>query len=57
MAITTTPTESSKKCAHSMCQCLTPKDETYCSTFCKDSKDMTTLQCDCGHPACGSTHL
>jgi hypothetical protein len=24
----------------------------YCSTFCEDSKDLTTLACDCGHPGC-----
>lgn len=56
MAITTSTTDE-KKCAHTGCRCMAPKGETYCSTICKDSKDTTTLECDCGHPACASAKL
>ena len=42
----------SKKCAHPACNCMAAPDSKYCSTFCEDSKDLTTLRCDCGHPAC-----
>jgi hypothetical protein len=47
----------SKKCAHVACHCLATHGSNYCSTFCEDSKDLTTLVCDCGHPACEPTKL
>ena len=46
-----------KKCAHAGCQCMAPKGEKYCSTYCQDAKDVTTLECECGHPACERTAL
>ncbi len=48
---------STKKCAHPMCNCLVDEKQKYCSTFCEDSKDLTTLECDCGHPACAVDKL
>jgi hypothetical protein len=47
----------SNKCAHTACQCLAAPGSKYCSTFCEDSKDLTTLVCDCGHPACEADKL
>ena len=41
-----------KKCAHATCSCMAERDSEYCSQFCEDSKDLTTLQCDCGHAGC-----
>jgi hypothetical protein len=41
-----------KKCAHASCSCIAPEGKTYCCTFCEDSKDVTTLGCECEHPAC-----
>ncbi len=46
-----------KKCAHPTCTCMAPKGETYCSTFCADSKGVTTLACDCGHPGCAAKQM
>jgi hypothetical protein len=46
-----------KKCAHAMCSCLAAEGSTYCSTLCEDSKDLTTLACDCKHPACLASEL
>jgi hypothetical protein len=48
---------AAKKCAHETCQCLAPEGEKYCSTFCKDSEGLTTLQCDCGHSGCEAKGL
>jgi hypothetical protein len=47
----------SKKCAHVACQCLAAPGSNYCSTFCEDSKDLTTLVCDCGHTGCEGAKL
>jgi hypothetical protein len=43
-----------KKCAHDTCDCVIPEGSKskYCSNFCEDSKGLTTLRCDCGHPPC-----
>ena len=41
-----------KKCADETCSCMAAPGSKYCSTFCEDAKDMTTLQCDCGHAGC-----
>lgn len=41
-----------KKCAHESCKCMATEGSNYCSNFCQDSKGVTTLECDCGHPAC-----
>jgi hypothetical protein len=41
-----------KKCEHKLCSCIPPKGEKYCSTICEDSKDMTTLKCECEHTGC-----
>ena len=49
--------DEKKKCAHKMCNCLAAEGSSYCSNFCEDSKDMTTLTCDCGHPACAYEKL
>ena len=49
--------QSEKKCAHELCNCMAPAGEKYCSTYCENAKDVTTLQCDCGHPACESAAL
>ena len=46
---------STEKCAHKICTCLAKNGSKYCSQQCEDSKDLTTLQCDCGHPHCGAT--
>ena len=46
-----------KKCAHQGCTCMAAEGSNYCSTVCEDSKSMTTLKCDCGHPACEATSL
>jgi hypothetical protein len=46
-----------KKCAHEFCKCMAAPDSDYCSTFCQDSKDLTTLTCDCGHPGCEAAKL
>jgi hypothetical protein len=45
------------KCAHPLCKCIPPTGQKYCSTYCEDSKDVTTLQCDCGHGSCASAKL
>ncbi len=43
-----------KKCAHTMCQCVVPQNEKYCSEYCHDAhiEKETEIQCDCKHPAC-----
>jgi hypothetical protein len=50
-------TTGPKKCAHETCQCLARDGQKYCSTFCEDAKNVTSLQCDCGHPGCSSQKL
>ncbi len=46
-----------EKCAHKICQCQARKGDKYCSQFCADSKGVTTLQCDCGHPSCTAAKI
>lgn len=46
-----------KKCAHAPCKCVPPEGEKYCSTYCEDAKNYTTLECECGHPACASNEI
>jgi hypothetical protein len=48
---------TSSKCAHTPCQCPAAPGSKYCSTFCEDSKDLTTLECDCGHTGCAGQKL
>ena len=43
---------AAKKCAHEMCKCMVSDGQKYCSTYCEDAKNVTSLKCDCGHPAC-----
>jgi hypothetical protein len=43
---------ATKKCAHETCTCTAAEGSDYCSTFCKDLKGVTTLECECGHPGC-----
>ena len=47
----------SKKCAHTVCQCMAAEGSKYCSTFCEDSKNFTTLKCDCGHTGCEAAKI
>jgi len=44
--------ESTKKCAHTPCQCPAPSGEEYCSTHCKNAAGGTETNCSCGHPDC-----
>jgi hypothetical protein len=46
-----------KMCAHTGCKCLAAEGSSYCSTYCEDSKDLTTLECDCNHPMCEGQKL
>jgi hypothetical protein len=44
-----------EKCAHDNCVCTVPENGDfgkYCSAHCQDSKDVTTLRCECGHAGC-----
>jgi hypothetical protein len=50
-------TAEAKKCAHETCSCTVADDQKYCSTFCEDSKGVTTLKCDCQHPGCSGSNL
>jgi hypothetical protein len=43
---------SAKKCAKEGCNCTAPEGEKFCSPQCKDTKNMMTLECHCGHPGC-----
>jgi hypothetical protein len=45
-----------KKCAMDGCLCTVTEGK-YCSAYCEGAKDMTTLMCECGHPACTSPKL
>ena len=45
-------TKDLKKCAHDTCNCIPKDGKKYCSTFCEDAKNVTTLKCDCPHPEC-----
>ena len=46
-----------KKCAHEACSCMAAPNSKYCSSFCEDSKDLTTIACDCGHTGCDASKL
>ena len=46
-----------KRCAHRSCLCLAREGSSYCSTICEDSKNVTTLQCDCGDARCARQTL
>jgi hypothetical protein len=48
---------SDKKCAHTPCKCIPAHGEKYCSPACENAKDLTTLECECNHPACASSKL
>jgi hypothetical protein len=47
----------SKKCSMDGCLCMVPQGQKYCSAYCEAAKGETTLECDCGHPACASQKL
>lgn len=49
--------DESKKCAHETCSCMAAPGSKYCSTFCEDSKGLTTLECDCGHAGCSGSQI
>lgn len=42
-----------KKCKHAGCTCMAREGSDFCSEFCEDAKDTTTLACDCPHSGCG----
>ena len=44
-----------KKCARSICSCVVPDGEKYCSQMCEDSKGFTEIKCDCKHPGCSGS--
>jgi len=48
---------STEKCAHPMCRCIPAKGEKFCSTYCEEAKDLTTLECECNHPGCAAEKL
>jgi predicted nucleic acid-binding Zn ribbon protein len=41
-----------KKCAHAACSYSVPEGKKYCSQMCEDSASITSLKCNCNHPAC-----
>jgi hypothetical protein len=41
-----------QKCAHPACNCMAPKGDKYCSTYCHDAGSTVELTCNCGHPGC-----
>jgi hypothetical protein len=47
----------SNKCAMDGCLCTVPPGQKFCSAYCETAKGETTLECDCGHPACASQKL
>ena len=47
----------SNKCAMDGCLCTVAPGQKYCSPYCETAKGQTTLECDCGHPACASQKL
>ena len=47
----------SNKCAMDGCLCMVPPGQKFCSGYCETAKGKTTLECDCGHPACASQKL
>jgi len=48
---------ANETCAHPACTCVPAVGERYCSTTCKDAKDMTELKCGCNHPECVAAKL
>lgn len=42
-------------CGHGPCQCMAPRDEEYCGTYCENADNVGEIEirCGCGHPACG----
>jgi hypothetical protein len=44
--------KETKQCKHPPCSCPAAEDGDYCSAICEGSGDTTTIDCDCGHPAC-----
>lgn len=48
---------STEKCAHPMCTCVPAKGQKFCSTYCEEAKDVTTLECECNHPGCAAEKL
>lgn len=47
----------SEKCAHESCVCMVSEDGEFgkfCSARCRDTKDLSELRCDCGHPGCAA---
>jgi hypothetical protein len=48
---------ANEKCAHALCVCVPPAGEKYCSVYCEEAKDLTLLECECGHPACVEEEL
>ncbi len=49
--------DSPKKCAHPACSCTVSGDSKFCSQNCEDSKDVTSLGCDCHHAGCSGDKL
>ena len=45
------------KCAMDGCRCTVAAGQKFCSASCQTAKSATTLQCDCGHPACEGPKL
>jgi hypothetical protein len=41
-----------KKCAMDGCLCTVSDGQKYCSAYCEAAEGLTTLVCECGHPAC-----
>lgn len=46
-----------KKCAHKTCTCVCSDGKKFCSGYCEDAKDVTSLMCHCPHPGCGGSSL
>ena len=43
--------ETTKKCAHPVCSCLTTSEK-YCSAQCEAMEKMPDIDCTCGHAVC-----
>lgn len=41
-----------KKCEHPACNCMAQRDDSYCSSYCRDAKGTTEISCNCGHSGC-----
>lgn len=45
--------KNANKCAHPACNCtVSEQGDKYCSTYCRDAKDLAEIECNCEHPAC-----